>query len=231
MTDGQTVTISCLFLDQSALKIPQSWWNCLGRAEQERADRLRVAAERRHFIAAHALLRHRLGQMTDTAPDRVRINALPGAKPELVEKTDLSFSLSHTKGLVAVAVSRAGAVGIDAEAKDLAASPLQIAGACFAPAEIRALQQTPEPQRLTQFFQIWTLKEAYLKACGCGLSRDLASFTISLNPPELAEGDEPASWQFFQQQWDDSHYLAIALNRPRQTPAKFSLEQLDENWL
>jgi 4'-phosphopantetheinyl transferase len=70
----------------------------------------------------------------------------------------------------------------------------------FAVAEGAALAAMAHSQRSEAFHRIWTLKEAYLKARGEGLSYGLDRFTVSCDP------DRPA--RLLQDSWDP-HAVAV----------------------
>jgi 4'-phosphopantetheinyl transferase len=133
----------------------------------------------------------------------------------------LDFNLSHTPGLAAVAVSRATCVGVDAETIDRSGEHLELADRYFSPEEARSLRALPPELRLWRFLELWTLKEAYAKACGMGLSLPLDSVAFAVvpgRPPratfarEFAE--ERDSWQFAVLRPTSQHVLALARSGP-----------------
>ena len=78
----------------------------------------------------------------------------------------------------------------------------------------------PVPDRLSRFFDYWTLKEAYLKARGTSLMLPLDSFSIRIEsgtPAQIAFtsaiDDDPASWQLVQLDPSRRHRLAVAVRR------------------
>ena len=114
----------------------------------------------------------------------------------------LRFNISHTNGLVALAVARGHRVGLDVEA---VTRPV--------------LEDIPERQR-SRFFDYWTLKEAYIKARGMGLALPLDQFAFALapgSPPAIrfAAGfdDDPTRWQFWQAWPTPTHRLSLAIER------------------
>lgn len=149
--------------------------------ERARAERFVRHENRRDYIAAHALLRHALSRHDGTTPpeDWCFING-PGAKPELskTHKSALSFNLSHTSGFAVCAVGLNRHVGIDVErVRELDDAPA-IARRYFAPREVAAFDALSETDRPERFIELWTLKEAYVKALGSGLTTPLDSFAF-----------------------------------------------------
>jgi 4'-phosphopantetheinyl transferase len=63
----------------------------------------------------------------------------------------------------------------------------ELAHANFAAAEVAALIALPQEEQLDAFFACWVRKESYVKAVGFGLSFDLSSFVVTVNPSEGVE--------------------------------------------
>lgn len=166
----------------------QTLADCLDRQERDRAARFRFAADRHAYVAAHGLLRHALSQCAERPPTSWRFAAAPHGKPVLAEPLpgrDLRFSLSHSRGLVAVAITEGADVGVDVEALDGEHGDLlSVADQFFAPEEYDALRALPnETARRERFITLWTLKEACLKAAGLGLSLPLDSVSFPVVRP------------------------------------------------
>lgn len=151
--------------------------------ERARLNAFLFAADRRDFAAAHALLRRVLSRHGGLLPQSWAFETSVFGKPAIAEgQTEdppLTFSLSHTRGLVACAVGRAADIGVDVESLDrMAGDPGEIATRYFSPLEVQNLQMQPPSERRGRFIDVWTLKEAYLKAIGLGLSHPLNSFAF-----------------------------------------------------
>ncbi|ASC69573.1 4'-phosphopantetheinyl transferase HetI [Halomicronema hongdechloris C2206] len=148
-----------------------SW---LDAQERWRYERCRFPQHRHEYLVAHALLRSCLSRYGEQPPQDWRFSTNAYGRPEIqVEQgaPPRRFNLSHTEGLVACAITRAAEVGIDVEhggqpvrAGDLAA----IAVANFAPVELAELARLTGIAWRHRFFDVWTLKEAYIKAQGLG---------------------------------------------------------------
>ncbi len=63
---------------------------------------------------------------------------------------------------------------------------MEIAEQYFSAGEIAQLKSVPADQQTEAFFDYWTRKEAYVKACGGGLSVPLNSFEVPFGSVERA---------------------------------------------
>jgi 4'-phosphopantetheinyl transferase len=162
--------------------------DALSADERVRASRLRFEADRGRFVASHAALRRILASYLGATPASLAFGEGPQGKPFLdapAHGQSLHFSLSHSSDLALVAVSRGRRVGVDVER----VRPLEdldgFVARYLSPREREAFVRIPSAGRLRAFFEIWTLKEAYLKACGDGLLRELDAFDVTV-------GDAPS---------------------------------------
>ena len=91
-------------------------------------------------------------------------------RPEIAApQSPLRFNLSHTEGLAACAIADGDNVGIDVENVTRKHSR-RLAERVFSRRERKTLRELPAAEQARRFFELWTLKEAYLKARGLGLS-------------------------------------------------------------
>jgi 4'-phosphopantetheinyl transferase len=150
--------------------------------ERERANRFRWPSDRHAYVAAHALLRHAVSAVGGAPADSWRFHANSFGKPRLAPDTavpGLEFSLSHTRGKALVGVGKDMQLGVDVERADPNKPFLEVAEHCFHPREVAYLrQETANSERCARFTTIWTVKEAFLKALGTGLSQALDSFAV-----------------------------------------------------
>jgi len=189
------------------------WLETLDAHEQAAARRFRFVADQRQYVVAHALARGLLGAATMSPAASLAFSRQPGGKPEFAQAPSaagrasaVEFSLSHTRTLVAVAVGRGWALGVDVEARGRSAAATEIAERHFAPAEARLVNR----QGPATFLRLWTLKEAYVKATGEGLARPLRSFAFQLDPLRVDDGAPERRWRFAELRPDAGHYLALA---------------------
>ena len=100
---------------------------------------------------------------------------------------DLNFNVSHSENHLLLAVSREREVGIDIEKVKCEFDCMEIAKGFFSVYELTQLKALTPSKRELGFITCWTQKEAYIKAQGMGLSLDLDSFDVSLDPKKPAE--------------------------------------------
>lgn len=175
--------------------------------------------DRERFLAARIVLRFMLSAVTGVSPEAWRFEADERGRPHIASPsshTGIRFSITHTSGLVACAVTGRGDVGVDAEAHDRQTRTLDVARRFFSQAEVACLEGYAPPQQRDVFLDIWTLKEAYVKALGTGLTLplDRFSFDLSVPPPQLSFetelGDSDDEWAFALERPTPRHSVAVA---------------------
>ncbi len=170
--------------------------------ERRDADRFVHAADRRRAVVSRAHLRTVLSRYAPLAPRDWRFEPGPHGRPEIAgaRAPDLRFSVAHTREHVVCAVTVLDAIGVDLEPVGRDVSDLLGATSILAAREIEALQATAPPERSRRFLEIWTRKEAYLKALGTGLSQ----------APNEVEIDRVAGWWFALPEVVPGHVVALA---------------------
>ena len=221
------ITVWWLSTDAAGRADIERWSATLDDDERARAARFHFDADRRDFIAAHALLRAMLTACVGAPADGWRFSVDANGKPGIDGRLavgDVAFNLSHTRGLVAAALASHGALGVDVEQIDDSKADLGVAAEYFAPTEVELLRRAPAAERALCFFRLWTLKEAYLKATGAGLGAPLNSFAFTLEPIRIDLGPrgDAAQWRFATLPTTGAHVLSVAAGRPAEEPARFA---------
>jgi 4'-phosphopantetheinyl transferase len=203
--------------------------------ECARADRFYRHADRARFLMARAMVRTMLSRYVPIDPADWRFRIAAHGRPEVAElpagAPDLRFNLSHTAGLVGCAMTVGRDVGLDVECINRELTH-DVAERFFSEQEVADLRAVPLDEQATVFFDYWTLKEAYIKARGLGLSLPLAQFSFTIEPeavriafdPRLE--DDPASWQFMQQSPTRRHRLAAAVRRGPGPDLRFVVQKV-----
>ena len=189
----------------------------LSDGERARRGGLWDAGQRAQFTVAAALLRLVVAPLTAQPADRVVVDrSCPSCgrdhgRPRL-PGTGLDASISHSGATVAVAVSNAGAVGVDVQqvADDAVGelSPLVLA--------------EPEAGHVVvarDFFTYWTRKEALVKATGDGVAVPLSEVVVTPpgTPPGLLgyPGQDGLAAQLRDLSPDPGYVGALAVLSPR----------------
>jgi 4'-phosphopantetheinyl transferase len=206
-------------LDPSQLTA--SSWAELGRHlspdEQRRADESPALAQ--ELIAGRGLLRVALASYLRVEPASLCFGTNEDGKPHLVTAEGigpLHFNLAHTRGLVVCAMARSE-VGLDAEYAGRTA-PLAVSRRYFSPREQAALRGLG-PNASSHFFKYWTVKEAWLKGLGRGLSA-LENVECDFDGGRLrlshrGEVELARRWSVVTWRATSCHQLAVALHAPK----------------
>ena len=173
----------------------------LSAGERTRSLRFRKPQDRVEYIVAHALTRQLLSGWGQLPPEDWQFDADRHGKPHVVAPQagvpPMQFNLSHTDGLVACAVTRGAAVGVDVEPLGRRVHSLPLARRFFDAGERGRLEALPTEQQQTRFLELWTLKESFLKATGDGLSRPLRTCVFDWPDGQLSlelDGLPTATW-------------------------------------
>lgn len=183
----------------------QRCWEILSCDERQRAERFRFPSDRLRFMVARGVLRMLLGRYLGMPGSEVRLRYGMFGKPALAawHESDLHFNLAHSGELAVYGFTRLRKVGLDVESERLRLLMPGVSECSFTAAEQHALAALPTARRTMASLNLWTRKEAYLKALGCGLQQDLSSFEISVPPSApalLRRVDEDAKqshWFFY----------------------------------
>jgi 4'-phosphopantetheinyl transferase len=154
----------------------------LSADEQERAARFHFEHDRRRFIVARGLLRTILARYLACEAQEVRFDYGDNGKPFLHPHHDnagLQFNLAHSHQMALYAIALQRAVGVDVEYKRRLTDGGKIAHRFFSPDEAKLVVDAAPGEQQQAFFQIWTRKEAYIKAIGLGLAQPLAEFEVA----------------------------------------------------
>ncbi len=163
-------------------------YTLLDAAELKRVQSRRVVSHRHQLALGYALHRLLLARVLECDAIDVPIRRDARGGPFL-SGSPLSTSLSHADQCVAVAVSASGPVGIDIELAARAPVVPEIAERVCHPADSADLAALPGLTRSEAMLALWVRKEAFLKAAGIGLQREMQTFAAPQNALlELPEG-------------------------------------------
>jgi len=173
-------------LDQPCSRI-QELEQLLCLTEKLRAGKFVFDQHRRRFIVGRGFLRSILGGYLDQQATNLEFSYGPQGKPALVSPDihdKLYFNVSHSHEMALYAISRNRQVGVDVEYLRAKQDVENIAQRYFYPGEYKVIGSLPAEKKRVAFFKAWTVKEAYAKATGEGLSvLEQVETSLSLNGP------------------------------------------------
>jgi len=221
--------------------------NLLTEDEKCRAAAYRSESRRRLFIIGRAGLRVILSAlMAGIQPQSIRFTTGAQGKPLLEDDAcPLQFNLSHSHDAIVIAVTRGQTVGVDIEYMKARPRMSDIAEQYFHPQEsqvvTKALDAGDNLRALQQFYKVWTLKEAFIKADGKGMAIAGDSFyfcDIDISTPGIEftdTGPDAAPNWYFEHQFVNGRYsIALALsvsdNEERVTVTQRQLSLIPTGW-
>lgn len=173
---------------------------------------------------AHLLLSKALkGFGIDYVPDVTPVIHGEHGKPSLAELPEVRYNISHADGIAAVVVSEFEC-GIDCErVREYRQSVVK---RVCSEAEQVMINAAPDNERDLLFFRLWTLKEAYVKALGRGLSFPLREAEFAFDGDEILTGLSGCS--FSQYLINGGSVAAVCELTDRHTPHKLYRLQITE---
>jgi 4'-phosphopantetheinyl transferase len=185
--------------------VPPEWLAVLDDGEMARAGSFVRASDRLAFVAAHALKRLALAQaLPGRSATALRFGTDTFGKPFLAEPAALQFNLSHTAGLVALAVSARSPMGIDVEMGGSSVLCRDAMQSVLNASEQAALARAADWD--DAFLALWTAKEAVVKAEGKGLSLPLSRIEVHQDRALGPSG----YWTLWRSRPTPRHVLALA---------------------
>ena len=165
----------------------------LSADERARASRFRFARDRDRFVGARGLLREILAPYLNASPGRLSFGYGAHGKPFLAgeEHSTLRFNVSHSFDAMLLAIAHMREVGVDVEGvRNIGLAMEEIGETVLSEPEKQALARFDGEDKRTNFLRFWTLKEAYIKADGRGVSLPLKRIDVSAPEGRVAVLDE-----------------------------------------
>lgn len=190
----------------------------ISELELVRYNAFRFEKDKRLFLISHAMMRLVLSEITNTNPHNLIFEFNEFGKPSLTHFPEISFNLSHSHSVAVLAIGQNPhiSIGVDVEHRSKNAEFIGLIQRFFAPTEIMQFIHKNRHEQNQLFYGLWTLKEAYLKALGIGLSLDLNKFAFNLSGPLLGMShcnaeENKIRWFFGQIAFHNSYLAAVAV--------------------
>jgi len=161
----------------------------LDDSERARATEILSEHNRQQYTAAHGALRILAARELRVPPSALRWDRGPYGKPELAAPwSGLSTSLSHSAGLVAVAITAGRAVGVDIQHLEPRLDVIAMSARFYPPAEAAYVATGRDASaRSDRFTRLWSRKEAVVKAAGGRLWPNLRIAVLDGDVVDCAE--------------------------------------------
>lgn len=193
----------------------------LTEAERVRYGRFVHDDDRLMFLVGRVMARALVGRALGRDPTGWRWREGPHGRPEIDEPgATWRFNVAHSAGLVVCAIGNGHDLGVDVE--DLRRKPATsgFARRYLSPAEVADVEAQPDDAQQERLLTYWTLKEAYLKARGLGVSVPLSDIEFSLGDggPRVQflntlKGTD-TDWHFHLARLTPGHLVAVASDGP-----------------
>jgi 4'-phosphopantetheinyl transferase len=201
----------------------------LTKTEQEQRTRFVFEKNRHEYLVTRALAHWALARWTGGRPGEVALRRTEYGRPVLDPPSDVRFNLTNTIELVACLVASGRELGVDAEPLARGDDILEVADTVFRTRERQMLSELPLPERRRRAVELWTCKEAYMKARGMGMSIPPKQFQIDygrgapvLDLREL--DDDEARWDLATHEVE-GHLLSTCIERIDSKPYAVTLRR------
>ena len=235
--DSRRIDLWCTYIseirDESLLTRYEA---LLSADERIRRERFRFARDQRRYLVTRALARTVLSRYAAVRPEEWTFSTGPHGRPAICAPPihpALEFNISHSADLVMLGVTSERTLGIDTESIGSREADIDGLDRYFAPEESAALLSLPPGERRRRFFELWTLKESYIKARGMGLAIALDAFRFELSGErgltlhmrrELA--DSPQRWRLWQLALRGDYLAAICAARGGGEPPRIIVREI-----
>lgn len=190
--------------------------------EARRWDRYRTKASQDLFLVAHVATRFVLSHYGQRTPGDWEFTRTENGRPEIAgAPAGVRFNISHTEGMVAMLVHSEHDAGVDVESSWRATNIESVSRRVFTESERGEMFALPQDRWAERFYQLWTLKESFIKAKGKGFAMPLSKFSFTIGDDgligfdcELSLDPDPTAWRY-QTHWIESgHVVSVCAHVP-----------------
>lgn len=162
----------------------------LDDSEKKRRDRYLVELPRRQFTLCRAALRVLLVRRLGCPNQALRFGEGRRGKPFALvrdQRCPISFNVSHSGNHGMIAIAPGGRLGVDIEVRSARKTIDQLIETLLTEAERRQLDRMDAGRRIARFYDLWTAKEALVKANGLGHAIDVARLNLADSVGRIGE--------------------------------------------
>lgn len=178
--------------------------------KRERMKNFINKKDKMRSIVGELLIGYGMEEELKSEIQNVRFEKNKYGKPYLKDYPEFQFNISHSGNFVVCAIDNE-IIGIDIE-ENKPIEYVELARKFFTGIECDYIMKEDLNKQLSRFYQIWTLKESYIKCCGQGLSLPLTSFSIYIDQSENIKtiiNNEIKNYQFKSFDIEQGYKMAV----------------------
>lgn len=166
----------------------QRMMQIISLSTRRKIERYKFREDMERTLIGEILIRHIIKEKFGISNHEIHFSNNSYGKPYAVNLESFNYNISHSGCWVVLAVDHAP-IGIDIE--KIKSIDLDIAKHFFSTKEYLDLMNTDISKRTSYFYQLWSMKESYVKQVGKGLTIPLNSFSVQFDPKKGASIDVP----------------------------------------
>ncbi|MGG4499055.1 4'-phosphopantetheinyl transferase family protein [Brevibacillus reuszeri] len=191
--------------------------------QQFRLRRFRQKEDCYRSLLGELLIKYILFNKRNMPLESIVINRTKYGKPFIKDVNQVQFNISHS-GLWVVCAISSNEIGIDIEeVRQIDDIDLQVfCRQFFSKEETIDLYSKSITERLQYFFELWTIKESFIKAVGTGMYMPVKSFTVRKDDRNIGVifPTEFSSYRFKQYNIEHGYVLTMCSQNPCVFPSK-----------
>ena len=198
----------------------------ISEERRNRILRFRKPLDEQRSLLADLLVRSRICDLLQMDNEEIHFDYENHGRPFLRGADGFHFNASHSGKWIIGAFSSLP-VGVDVQRIGIV--NIRLAKRFFSEQENADLLKRSEENRADFFYELWTLKESYLKAIGSGLTVPLSSFTVKEVDGFIRIESQGKTLPFHLKQYeiDEEHKIAVCATESRFSE-RIEVKEIDE---
>ncbi len=188
----------------SADKLFKDYENCLSKEKIIKLQSYKDSNSMLSSLLGELLAKVAISKNFNIDINKINFGKIKNGKPVILNFDNIFFNISHSENQVICGISNS-VIGIDIEHLDRKINIKALSKRFFSEEEEIYIKNSFD------FLKIWTLKEAYLKAVGIGISGGLKNFTVPLNKNNKMSSNNK-DWYFDSIKYDN-YIISVCQNK------------------
>ncbi len=188
----------------SADKLLKDYENCLSKEKMIKLQSYKDSNSMLSSLLGELLAKVAINKNFNIDINKINFGKIKNGKPVILNFDNIYFNISHSENQVICGISNS-VIGIDIEHLDRKINIKALSKRFFSVEEEIYIKNSFD------FLKIWTLKEAYLKAVGIGISGGLKNFTVPLNKNNKMSSNNK-DWYFDSIKYDN-YIISVCQNK------------------